>query len=296
MTEQRTAMSSARFQVLAIGNAIVDVLALVDDGFLATRELKKGAMSLVDADAARQLYNGITPERECSGGSAANTIAALASLGNSCAFIGKVRDDALGDVFRRDVRSLGITFDTPPATAGPPTAQCLVLITPDGQRTMQTFLGASVELGPADIKMEQVKASAVLYMEGYLWDSPGAREAYIKASDVAHQTGCHVALSLSDPFCVDRHRESFRDLVEHHIDILFANELEIMSLYEVKTLRRRTASRAPAGASCSPDPQREGLSDRQRRRGAHRGTPNPPSKSWTPPAPATPTPPVSCMA
>ena len=228
-------MAEARFDVLGVGNAIVDVLAPADDAFLDTHGLAKGAMTLIDEDTASRLYDAMGPAVECSGGSAANTVAGLASLGGSGAFIGKVRDDELGAVFRHDIRALGITFETLLAGDSAPTARCLILVTPDAQRTMQTYLGACVELGPDDIDPELVAAARVCYLEGYLWDRPEAKEAFRKAAHVAHQAGRRVGLSLSDPFCVDRHRADFLSLVEDHVDILFANEEEILSLYQVDT-------------------------------------------------------------
>jgi len=226
-------MAEPSFDVVGVGNAIVDVLAHADDAFLAAEGLAKGAMTLIDAAAAKDLYGKVGPAVECSGGSAANTIAALASLGGKGAFIGKVHDDQLGEVFRHDIRALGVAFDTPPDASGPPTATCLILVTPDAQRTMQTFLGACVTLEPGDIDEGLIAASRITYLEGYLWDPPGAKQAIVKAADAAHAAGRMVSLSLSDPFCVDRHRDEFLDLVDHHVDILFANEREIMSLYQV---------------------------------------------------------------
>ena len=228
-------MVDREFDVVGIGNAIVDVLARADERFLARHGLIKGAMTLVDAKTAGDLYDAMGSGIECSGGSAANTIAALASLGGAGAFIGKVRDDTLGEVFAHDIRALGVAFDTPPATEGLPTARCLILVTSDAQRTMQTFLGACTGLGPDDIDPETVAASKVTYLEGYLWDPPEAKKAFVKAATIAHEKGRLVSLSLSDPFCVDRHRDEFRDLVENHVDILFANEEEIKSLYKVST-------------------------------------------------------------
>ena len=174
------------------------------------------------------------PGIECSGGSAANTIAGVASLGGRAGYVGKVRDDLLGGVFSHDIRALGVEFNTAPATSGAATARCLILVTPDAQRTMQTYLGACVGLTPADIDPEQVVAAQVTYLEGYLWDPPQAKEAFRKAVKIAHARGRKIALSLSDPFCVDRHRAEFRDLVDNHVDILFANEHEIVSLYQAK--------------------------------------------------------------
>lgn len=224
---------SARFDVVGIGNAIVDVLAHADDDFLVRHGMNKGAMQLIDADMADRLYGDMGPGVECSGGSAANTIAGLASLGGRGAFIGKVRDDDLGRVFHHDIESIGVHFPTSAATEGAPTARCLINVTPDAERTMSTFLGACVELGPADVDEDVVRASQVTYLEGYLWDKEDAKAAFVKAAELAHEAGREVSLSLSDPFCVDRHRDSFRELVENHVDILFANEEEILSLYRV---------------------------------------------------------------
>ena len=228
-------MAEAHFDVLGVGNAIVDVLAHADDAFIDTHGLAKGAMTLIDEDTASRLYDAMGPAVECSGGSAANTIAGLASLGGSGAFIGKVCDDELGAVFRHDIRALGIAFETLLAGDSAPTARCLILVTPDAQRTMQTYLGACVELGPDDIDDELVAAARVCYLEGYLWDRPEAKEAFRKAARISHQAGHRVSLSLSDPFCVDRHRDDFLSLVEDHVDILFANEEEILSLYQADT-------------------------------------------------------------
>lgn len=225
-------MSETRFDVIGIGNAIVDILVHADEAFLDTHGLAKGAMALVDADRAQALYEATGPAVECSGGSAANTIAGLASLGGRGAFVGKVRDDQLGAVFGHDIRAAGVHFETAPATTGAATATSLVLVTPDAERTMQTYLGACVELGPDDIETDDIAAAAVTYLEGYLWDPPAAKEAFLKAAAVAHEQGREVALSLSDPFCVDRHRDDFRELVDGHVDILFANEDEVISLYE----------------------------------------------------------------
>ena len=222
--------------VVGIGNAIVDVLTQVDDDLLRKLDVPKGAMTLIDAEQAERLYAGLGGTIECSGGSAANTMVGLASLGSSAAYIGKTRDDRLGDLFRRDIRETGVRFDTAAATDGPGSGRCIVLVTPDAQRTMQTYLGASATLGPGEIDEETVAAAAVTYLEGYLWDPPPAKEAFRKAAQIAHGAGRQVALSLSDAFCVDRHREEFRDLVENHVDVLFANEDEIRSLYRRETL------------------------------------------------------------
>jgi len=228
-------MADSRLDVLGIGNAIVDVIARADDAFLASHDLPKGGMTLIDAERAHALYEAMGPGRESSGGSAANTLAGLAGLGGRGAFIGKVRNDQLGGIFRHDMRAIGTRHDTPAAEAGAPTARCLILVTPDAQRTMATFLGASTELGPEDIDESLVRDAKITYLEGYLWDAPPAKEAFVLAAKAAHAAGKRVALSLSDPFCVERHRESFRDLLEGHVDLLFANEAEIKSLYQVDT-------------------------------------------------------------
>ncbi|WNK00182.1 adenosine kinase [Thalassospiraceae bacterium LMO-JJ14] len=226
-------MAKADFDVLGIGNAIVDILVQTGDDFLDANGLTKGAMGLVSAEAQRALYDKTGQAIESSGGSAANTLAGIAALGGRAAFAGKVRDDQLGTVFTHDIRAAGVTFDTAMATDGVPTATCLVLISPDGQRTMQTYLGACVEFSAADLDHAQVEAAEVIYLEGYLWDPDPAREAFLQAARVAHDAGRKVALSLSDPFCVDRHRDGFLNFISEHVDILFANEDEILSLFQV---------------------------------------------------------------
>jgi sugar/nucleoside kinase (ribokinase family) len=235
-------MTQASFDVVGIGNAIVDVIAHAEDEFLAREALVKGAMTLIDAARADALYQTMGPAIEASGGSAGNTMAGIASLGGVGAYIGKVRDDFLGQVFRHDIRATGVRFETPAATDGPGTARCLILVTPDGQRTMSTFLGACVELGPDDIDPDVVTAARITYLEGYLFDPPQAQAAFRKAAAIAHETGRQVALSLSDPFCVGRHRTAFRDLVDGHVDILFANEAEICSLYETEDFATAAAA------------------------------------------------------
>ncbi|HUC71586.1 MAG TPA: adenosine kinase [Stellaceae bacterium] len=225
-------MTKTAVDIVGIGNAIVDVTARADEAFLEKEALIKGAMALIDAERAEALYRIMGPGIESSGGSAGNTMAGIASLGGSGAYIGKVRDDLLGEVFRHDLTAQGVHFETPPATSGPGTARCLILVTPDGQRTLNTYLGACVALGPDDIDAEIVGAAQVTYLEGYLFDPPLAQQAFLKAAAIAHAAGHKVALSLSDPFCVERHRAAFRDLVDGHVDILFANEAEICSLYE----------------------------------------------------------------
>jgi sugar/nucleoside kinase (ribokinase family) len=222
-----------RLDVLAVGNALVDVLSLESDEFVVEHGLERGAMTLIDADRAERLYAAMGPGTEISGGSAANTAAGLASLGARVGFVGRVRDDQLGEVFAHDIRAIGVEFTTAPAADGPPTGRCLIVVTPDAQRTLNTFLGAAADLHPDDIDRDVVSASAVTFLEGYLFDQDDAKEAFRYAGRLAHEAGNRVALTLSDPFCVERHRADFRDLVEHHVDVLFANEQEICSLYEV---------------------------------------------------------------
>jgi len=227
-------MSNPQFDVTAIGNAIVDVLAQADDAFLQKHQLPKGAMNLIDADTAERLYSDMGPGKEASGGSAGNTIAGIAALGGRTAYIGKVAKDQLGDVFTHDLRAVGVAYDTPPLVDGLPTARSLILVTPDAQRTMQTFLGATTQLGPEDVNMQYITGSKVLYLEGYLWDQPRAKEAMRNAAIAAHEAGVKVSFTLSDSFCVARYRAEFLELVDKHVDILFANEHEILSLYEVE--------------------------------------------------------------
>ena len=234
-------MDKNHIKLVGIGNAIVDVLSKESDNFLAAHGMAKGSMALIDEDQAEAIYKDMGPGIEISGGSAANTIAGFASLGGKPAFIGKVRDDQLGAVFAHDIRSLGVHYDTSSANDGLATARCLVLITPDAQRTMNTFLGASQALTEADIDAELIAAADVTYLEGYLWDPPEAKKAFLKAMDIAKANGRKVALTLSDAFCVDRYRNEFIDLVENKIDILFANEAEIISLYQTDTFEEAAA-------------------------------------------------------
>jgi len=219
--------------VIGIGNAMVDVLSQAEETLIARQGLVKGTMHLIDEARADELYQAMGPGVEISGGSAANTVVGVASFGGRAHYVGKVRDDQLGDVFGHDLRSTGVGFDTAPATSGPPTGRCLILVTPDAQRTMGTFLGASVRLGPADIDPKLIARARILYLEGYLFDPPEAQQAFRVAAAAAHAAGRKVSLTLSDPFCVDRHRVAFLDLVRHHVDILFANEAEICALYQV---------------------------------------------------------------
>ncbi|HEX5531448.1 MAG TPA: adenosine kinase [Methylomirabilota bacterium] len=227
-------MAEPELDVVGIGNALVDVLSQADEDEVTRQGLVKGTMHLVDEARARTLYEAMGPGVEMSGGSAANTVVGVASFGGRAHYVGKVRDDQLGEVFGHDLRATGVGYDTPRATSGPPTGRCLILVTPDAQRTMSTFLGASVRLGPADVDPRLIARGRILYLEGYLFDPPEAQEAFRAAAAIAHEAGRKVALTLSDPFCVERHRAAFLDLVEHHVDILFANELEICALYQVR--------------------------------------------------------------
>jgi sugar/nucleoside kinase (ribokinase family) len=233
-------MTQATYDILGIGNAIVDVVARADDAFLSRHTMHKGAMQLIDAPTADALYAAMPPGKESSGGSVANSCAVAAGLGARVAYIGKVADDQLGGVFRHDINAAGVHFPTAALSGGAPTARCLILVTPDGQRTMNTFLGACVTLTVADVDPALVAASAITYLEGYLFDPPEAQAAFRKAADAAHAAGRRVALSLSDAFCVNRHRTAFLDLVANHVDILFANETEITALYERNSFEEAT--------------------------------------------------------
>ncbi|MDE2583657.1 MAG: adenosine kinase [Rhodospirillales bacterium] len=222
----------ARFDVLGIGNAIVDVVARVEETFLSRHDMRKGAMALIDAAAAAALYAALPAGIESSGGSAANTCAVAAGFGARVAYLGKVADDQLGLVFRHDITASGVHFPSAPLVGGAPTARCLIAVTPDGQRTMNTYLGACVAFGEEDVDPALIAEASVLYLEGYLFDPPAAQAAFRRAAAAAHAAGRQVALSLSDAFCVDRHRAAFLDLVRGEVDILFANETEITALYE----------------------------------------------------------------
>jgi len=226
-------MPSTRYDVLGIGNAIVDVIARTEEDFLLKQGMNKGAMALIDEARAQAIYDAMGPAIEMSGGSAANTIVGLASLGARAAFVGKVMDDGLGRVFVHDIRAAGVTFLTPPASGGSPTARCYILVTPDGERTMNTYLGAAQELYPRDLDAEMIAASAILYLEGYLWDPKNAKDAFLEAAKIAHHAKRTVALTLSDAFCVDRWRGEFLDLMRSRtVDLIFANEAELHSLYQ----------------------------------------------------------------
>jgi sugar/nucleoside kinase (ribokinase family) len=228
-------MDDVKFDLLGIGNAMVDVVAQVDNTFLSRYDMLKGTMILVDAERADTVYAAMPPGEESSGGSAGNTCAVAAALGARVAYLGKVAMDQLGAVFRHDISAAGVHFPSAPLIGGAPTARCLVLVTPDGQRTMNTYLGACVSFGEDDVDEALVADSAITYLEGYLFDPPAAQAAFRRAAAAAHAAGRQVALSLSDPFCVDRHRSAFRDLVANDVDILFANESEITSLYQENT-------------------------------------------------------------
>lgn len=228
-------MTKPTFDVLTIGNAIVDVFSRVEESFLARHNLTKGMMRLVSEAESAELFDDMGPSTQISGGSGANTAVGVASFGGKVAFIGKVKADRLGKVFTHDTQTAGVHFATAHATTGPATASSLILITPDGERTMNTFLGACVHLAPGDIDEAVVAAAKVTYLEGYLWDPPLAKEAFKKAARIAREAGRLVSITLSDSFCVDRHRDSFLDLIRSDIDIVFANEKEIKSLYQVDT-------------------------------------------------------------
>jgi sugar/nucleoside kinase (ribokinase family) len=226
-------MAAPRHDVIAIGNAIVDVLARTDDDFLVRHKMPKGSMSLVDEARAEQVYAVMGPGTEISGGSAANTVVGVASLGGRAAFVGKVKDDSLGKVFAHDIRAAGVSFNTRPANGGPSTARCYILVTPDGERTMNTYLGAAQNLLPEDVSAQEIGDAAITYLEGYLWDPHNAKEAFRKAAKLAHEARRTVALTLSDSFCVDRFRDEFIALLRNGtVDLLFANESELHALYQ----------------------------------------------------------------
>ena len=225
-------MTPPSLDILGIGNAIVDVLARAEDTFLAEHGMAKGGMALIGTDQAEAIYAAMGPGIESSGGSAANTCAVAAGLGAKVGYLGKVADDGLGQAFRHDITAAGVAFPTPPLSGGAPTARCLILVTPDGQRTMNTFLGACVTFGEADLDQAAIASARIVYLEGYLFDPPAAQAAFRAASRIAHQAGRQVAITLSDPFCVGRHRAAFRAFIQEEADIVFANEAEICALYE----------------------------------------------------------------
>ena len=240
-------MTDQTLHVLGIGNAIVDVIAQAEDAFLQERGIEKGAMILIDDDGVETLYQGMGPGIEISGGSAANTIAGVASLGGQCAYFGRVRDDQWGKVFAHDLRALGVEFESKPADAGPATARSLINVTPDSQRTMCTYLGASSEFSLAEIDQSRIKRAKITYMEGYLFDRDPAKEAMQAAARMAKEAGGKVAFTLSDSFCVERHRADILKLIDSYVDILFANEAEILSLFEVSAF---DAASSAAGKLC----------------------------------------------
>lgn len=227
-------MTNARFDVVGLGNAIVDVISTQDDAFLAKWGINKDAMNLIEADRADLLTEASVNALETSGGSGANTIAGIASLGGSAAYIGKVADDRLGKVFKADMADVGVPFETTPLVGGAATARSIIFVTPDGKRSMNTYLGASVEFSPDDVDRATVEAGGILYLEGYLFDKEVAKAAFVHAAEIAHAAGRKVSLTLSDSFCVDRHRDSFRQLIRTQVDILFANEEELLSLYQTR--------------------------------------------------------------
>jgi sugar/nucleoside kinase (ribokinase family) len=222
----------AAFDVVGIGNALVDVLSHEDDTFVDKMGLERGAMTLIDEARAHELYDAMGPGVEISGGSAANTMVGIAAFGGRAAYLGKVRDDQLGEVFRHDLRATSVHFESPAAADGPSTGRCLIVVTPDAQRTMSTYLGVSAFLGPDDVDEQLVQSAEIVYLEGYLWDRDEAKEAYWKAAYLAHRAGRQVSLTLSDPFCVERHHAEWLQLVAQEVDVLFANEAEICRLYE----------------------------------------------------------------
>ena len=244
-------MPTTRFDVLGIGNAIVDVIARTEEDFLLKQGMHKGTMALIDEPRAEAIYNAMGPAIETSGGSVANTIVGLASLGARTAFIGKIKDDALGRAFAHDIRAAGVTYTTTPAAAGASTARCYVLVTPDGERTMNTYLGAAQDLGPADVDADLVASSSILYLEGYLWDPKDAKDAFVKAAQIAHEAERVVALTLSDAFCVGRFRAEFLHLMRSRtVDLIFANEAELHSLYETSDFDTAVAAlRADIGTA-----------------------------------------------
>ena len=226
-------MTETRFDVLTIGNAIVDIIASTEDDFLVRENIIKGAMNLIDDERAEHLYAAMGPAIEASGGSASNTAAGVASFGGKAAYFGKVADDHLGGIFRHDIRAVGVHFESKPLKAPPPTARSMIFVTPDGERSMNTYLGACVELDSSDIEEEIVATSKLTYFEGYLWDPPRAKEAIRMAAEIAHKHGRRYSMTLSDPFCIDRYREEFLDLMRSRtVDIVFANESEVKSLYQ----------------------------------------------------------------
>lgn len=250
-TTDEAASGTSRVDVVGVGNAIVDVISQSNDEFLAGEGLVKNSMSLIDSDRAHALYGRMGPGIEASGGSCANTMAGIASFGGSAAYIGKISDDQLGEVFAHDMRAVGVDFDVPPASEGPSTARCLILVTPDAQRTMSTYLGVSSLLEPDDVVPATVERAELLLCEGYLWDVESAKQSIRKAMDIAHASGGQAALSLSDTFCVHRHHGEFRELVAGSVDVLFANRAELFALYGTDSLDQAIETvRSEVGLAC----------------------------------------------
>ena len=249
-------MPPATYDVCAIGNALVDVISNASEDFLRENKIARGAMTLIDAERAATLYDLIGPAVEMSGGAAANTVAGLASLGGRAAFMGKVKADQLGAIFRHDLHAQSVYFATPPAPerrqtiqpvavdrrAGAPTGRCIILVTPDAQRSMSTYLGAAVEFGAEDVQPDVIKNSQVTYLEGYLFDPPEAKKAFHLAAKTAHEAQRQLSLTLSDVFCVDRHRAEFLDLIKNEVDILFSNQNELLALYQTQDLQKAVSA------------------------------------------------------
>ena len=285
-----------RFDVLGLGNAIVDVIAYTEDRPLDALGLEKGAMTLIDAARSEELYGHMGPAQETSGGSCANTMAALAALGGRGAYIGRVRDDQLGSVFSHDIRAAGVTFRSTPSRTGPATARCLVFVTPDAQRTMQTYLGACVELGPEDVDEDLVRRSDIVYLEGYLWDRPEAKAACLKAADIAHAAGNRVALTLSDSFCVERWHGEFRALPARADRHPVRQRDRDLAALRNAALRRGGASGARGRRHRRPDAERQGRPGPCKAGPRSRSRPSRSSGSWTRPGRATCSPPASFAA
>ena len=253
-------MTDAKYDVLGIGNAIFDVLVQTDEGFLARHGMTKGGMALIDEARAAAIYKDMGPATEMSGGSGANTIVGVAGFGARAAFIGKVKNDQIGGLYTHDIRAAGVAFETKAAESGPATGCSYILVTPDGERTMNTYLGAAQDLNPSDIDEAQIAASRIVYLEGYLWDPKNAKEAFVKAATIAHGAGRQVALTLSDSFCVDRYRDEFLDLMRKGtVDLVFANEAELHSLYQTSDFDTRAEATARRYQARRRHPQREGL-------------------------------------
>ena len=284
-----------RLDVVGIGNALVDVLSHESEEFVVEHELEQRRDAAHRHRAAEQLYAAMSPATEISGGSAANTMVGIASFGGKAAFVGRVNDDQLGDVFGHDLRAAGVEYLTPPADGGEPTGRCLIVVTPDAERTLNTYLGASAKLGPDDLDDELVASAQVLYLEGYLWDEPEAKDAFRRAVRLAHDAGNRVAFTLSDAFCVDRHRDEFLELIEHEVDVLFANEAEITSLYQVDEFDDALQRVHDHCEIARAHAEREGRGDRDRATRCTSVDAAPGRRrSSTPPAPVTSTPPGSC--